>query len=156
MMDTLDTPVRLGAFAASHTDLAALQRGPVLARLDDLGCIRAEGPDALTFLQSQLTNDVAHLAPAALQLNAYCTPKGRLLATFHQWRDGEAVLLQLPREILVPVMKRLSMFVLRSKARLIDASTQHAAYGLIGPQAADALRADGLVVPDAPWMSTTH
>jgi folate-binding protein YgfZ len=156
MMDTLDTPVRLGAFAASHTDLAALQRGPVLARLDDLGCIRAEGPDALAFLQSQLTNDVAHLVPTALQLNAYCTPKGRLLATFHQWRDGEAVLLQLPREILVPVMKRLSMFVLRSKAKLVDVSSQHAAYGLIGPRAVDALRAAGLDVPDAPWTSTIH
>jgi folate-binding protein YgfZ len=128
----------------------------VLARLDDLGCIRVDGPDAVAFLQSQLTNDVAQLAPTALQLNAYCTPKGRVLATFHQWRDGEAVLLQLPREILAPVMKRLSMFVLRSKARLVDASTQHAAYGLIGPQAADALRAAGLTVPDAPWTSSIH
>jgi folate-binding protein YgfZ len=155
-MDTLDTPVRLGAFAASRADLAALQRGPVLARLDDLGCIRVDGPDAVAFLQSQLTNDVAQLAPTALQLNAYCTPKGRVLATFHQWRDGDAVLLQLPREILAPVMKRLSMFVLRSKARLVDASTQHAAYGLIGPQAADALRAAGLAVPDAPWTSSIH
>jgi folate-binding protein YgfZ len=156
MTDTVDTPSRLGAFAASHADLAALQRGAVLARLDDLGCIRVEGPDAIAFLQSQLTNDVAQLAPTALQLNAYCTPKGRLLATFHQWRDGEAVLLQLPREILVPVMKRLSMFVLRSKAKLVDVSSQHAAYGLMGPQAANALRAAGLEVPDAPWTSSLH
>jgi folate-binding protein YgfZ len=156
MTDTLDTPARLGAFVASPADLAALQRGPVLARLDDLGCIRIEGPDALTFLQSQLTNDVAHLASSALQLNAYCTSKGRLLATFHQWRDGDAVLLQLPREILGPVMKRLSMFVLRSKAKLSDVSAAHAAYGLIGPQAADALRAAGLDVPDTPWTSSIH
>jgi len=154
MTDILDTPTRPGAFAAPPADLAAVQRGPVLARLDDLGCIRVEGPDALTFLQSQLTNDVAHLAASALQLNAYCTPKGRLIATFHQWRDGDAVLLQLPREILAPVMKRLSMFVLRSKASLVDVSSGHTAYGLLGPQAADTLRAADIHVPDAAWLSS--
>ena len=154
MTDTLDTLTRLGAFAASPADLDALQRGPVLARLADLGCIRVEGPDALAFLQSQLTNDVAHLPTSALQLNAYCTPKGRLLATFHQWRDGDAVLLQLPREILGPVMKRLSMFVLRSKVKLVDVSSGHVAYGLIGPQAVDTLHAAGIDAPDAVWTSS--
>jgi tRNA-modifying protein YgfZ len=156
MTDALDTPARLGAFAASYEDLTALKRAPVLARLDDLGCIRVEGPDAIAFLQSQLTNDVANLTPFALQLNGYCTPKGRLLATFHQWRDGDAVLLQLPREILGSVTKRLSMFVLRTKVKLIDVSSQYAAYGVIGPQAADALRAAGLGVPDVAWTSSIH
>ncbi len=57
-----------------------------------------------------------------MQLNGYCTAKGRLLATFHQWRHGDDVMLRLPREILPAVMKRLSMFVLRAKVRLADAS----------------------------------
>jgi len=136
MLDTLDKTAPLGAFAAPTVELDAVLHGPVLAPLHELGRIRVDGPDALPFLQTQLTSDVAHQEPASLQLNGYCTPKGRLLATFHQWRDGEAVVLQLPSELLAPVMKRLSMFVLRAKAKLTDASALHATYALLGPGAA--------------------
>jgi len=153
MLDTLDKTAPLGAFAAPPVELDAVLHGPVLAPLDELGRIRVDGPDAMPFLQAQLTSDVAHQAAASLQLNGYCTPKGRLLATFHQWRDGEAVMLQLPSELLAPVMKRLSMFVLRSKARLTDASAIHATWALLGPGAAATLRAAGFDVPDTPWSS---
>ena len=120
MPDEVLSPVSLGAFAASTADLAAVLNAPAVARLSELGTIRVDGADATAFLQSQLTNDVAHLGTDALQLNGYCTPKGRLLATFHQWRDGDAIVLQLPRELVAPVAKRLSMFVLRAKVRLAD------------------------------------
>jgi folate-binding protein YgfZ len=153
MPETLIATSSLGAFAAPAAELDAVLRGPVLAPLDELGRIRIEGADAVSFLQSQLTNDVAQLGMASLHLNGYCTPKGRLLATFHQWRDGEAIVLQLPHEILAPVMKRLSMFVLRAKARLEDASATHRSYGLVGPTSSAALSAAGLDVPDVPWAS---
>ena len=153
MLDTLDKTAPLGAFAAPTVELDAVLHGPVLAPLHELGRIRVDGPDALPFLQTQLTSDVAHQEPASLQLNGYCTPKGRLLATFHQWRDGEAVVLQLPSELLAPVMKRLSMFVLRAKAKLTDASALHATYALLGPGAAATLRAAGFDVPDSTWSS---
>lgn len=156
MSDTLATPLPAGAFAAPAADLDALLHGPVMALLDDVGCIRVEGPDALAFLQSQLTNDVLHLDPAALQLNGYCTPKGRLIATFHQWRDDDAVLLQVPQTILGPVLKRLKMFVLRSKVTLSDATGQHQAFGLLGPAATDVLRAADLEAPTAAWTSCRY
>ena len=145
--------VALGAFTAADDDLAAALRAPVLATLRELGAIRVEGPDALPFLQSQLTNDVERLGADAFQLNGYCTVKGRLLATFHQWRDADAVLLQLPAEILAALQRRLSMFVLRSKVKMSDHSARVASHGLLGPGAADALRAAALPVPDAPGSS---
>ncbi len=153
MLDDLEEIGSLGAFAAPAAALDAVLHEPVLVRLDELGRIRVDGADAVSFLQTQLTNDVANLSESALQLNGYCTPKGRLLATFHQWRDDDAVMLQLPAEILGPVMKRLSMFVLRSKAKLIDASSQQTTYGLAGPGAAATVRSAGLDVPEAPWSS---
>jgi len=140
MLDNLEEIRSLGAFAAPAAALDAVLHEPVLVRLDELGRILVDGADAVSFLQTQLTNDVAGLSELALQLNGYCTPKGRLLATFHQWRNDDAVVLQLPSEILAPVMKRLSMFVLRSKAKLTDASSQQTTYGLAGPGAAAAVR----------------
>jgi hypothetical protein len=109
--------------------------GPVaraLVPLPELGVIAVSGADAISFLQAQLTNDVAHLSAADMQLNGYCTAKGRLLATFHQWRHGDDVMLRLPRETLPAVMKRLSMFVLRAKVRLADVSDAWTTTGLLG------------------------
>ena len=154
MLEVLES-LTAGAFGASPDQLSAIAGGPVLSRLDTLGRVRVGGPDAVSFLQTQLTNDVAGLGADDLQLNGYCTAKGRMLATFHQWRDGDDIMLQLPAEILAPVMKRLSMFVLRSKAKVTDASAQHAAYGLIGPGATRILQSAGVQAPDMPW-SMTH
>jgi tRNA-modifying protein YgfZ len=117
--------------------------------LPELGVIAVSGADAIPFLQAQLTNDVAHLAAADMQLNGYCTAKGRLLATFHQWRHGDEVMLRLPREILPAVMKRLSMFVLRAKVRLSDASDAWSTTGLLG--AAEFARRAGVELPASPW-----
>ena len=126
-----------------------------VAPLTDLGLIAVAGDDAAAFLHNQLTNDVEHLGTDQARLAGYCTPKGRLQATFLMWRDTENVYLQLPHAIQAPLQKRLSMFVLRAKAKLRDASEEAATgavLGLGGAKAADALAARiGVALPDAPY-----
>lgn len=141
-----DTAPRLRAAAARD---AAEPAACAAVPLPELGVIAVNGADAAAFLQAQLTNDVAHLDAGQMQLNGYCTAKGRLLATFHQWRHGDDVMLRLPREILPAVMKRLSMFVLRAKVRLADASDAWSTTGLLG--AAEFARRAGVELPAAPW-----
>src|SRR5688572_4952720 len=53
------------------------------------GVIRARGADAASFLHSQLTNDFAALGPTTARLAGYCSPKGRLLASFVAWKAGD-------------------------------------------------------------------
>jgi len=108
-------------------------------RLSDWGVIRAQGADAANFLHSQLTQDFALLDREHARLAGFCTAKGRLLATMVGWRQGEdEVLLALPAETLAATLKRLSMFVLRAKCKLSDASAEFAVYGLLGTPTADA------------------
>lgn len=125
-----------------------------LARLDDLGVIRAQGEDAASFLQGQLSNDVLLLKPGQSRLAAYCSPKGRVLASFIVYKapappGGAApeLLLVCARDVLPATLKRLSMFVLRAKARLTDASAEFSLQGLAG--AAPQTQA----LPDAPWSA---
>jgi folate-binding protein YgfZ len=107
--------------------------------------IRARGADAATFLQSQLTNDVASLGAGSARLAGFCSAKGRLQASFVVWRPAaDEFLLSCPREILAPTLKRLSMFVLRAKCKLSDASDELAVFALAGPAAAAML--DGTAV----------
>lgn len=129
-----------------------------VAPVTDLGIIAAEGPDAASFLHNQLTNDVEHLGRAEARLAGYCTPKGRLQASFLVWRSSAAepdtVYLQLPRAIQAPLQKRLTMFVLRAKAKLRDASAEApfaAVLGLGGAKAQTALRRHVDTLPDAPY-----
>jgi folate-binding Fe-S cluster repair protein YgfZ len=103
-----------------------------VAPIADQGLIALDGEESAHFLHGQLTNDVEHLAAGEARLAGYCSPKGRLLASFLMWRSDNTLLLQLPRDIQAAVQKRLSMFVLRAKTKLSDATEQPAHQVVIG------------------------
>lgn len=94
--------------------------------------IRFAGEDARSFLHNQLTCDVANLAPEGATYGGYCTPKGRMLATFLLWAAEDGFLLQLPATLRESVQKRISMYILRSKVRAADASGDYAQFGIAG------------------------
>ncbi|WP_118181318.1 YgfZ/GcvT domain-containing protein [Paraburkholderia phosphatilytica] len=110
---------------------AVLSRGAFMP-LTQFGIVDVTGDDAASFLHAQLTNDVQHLDASSARLAGYCSPKGRLLASFLTWRHGDTIRLLLAKDVQPAVQKRLSMFVLRSKAKLADASAALAVVGLAG------------------------
>jgi folate-binding protein YgfZ len=132
--------------ALNVADLA----GGFVAVISDLGLIAVSGADAASFLHNQLTNDVEQLGNDQARLAGYCTPKGRLQATFLMWRNAESVFLQLPRELQPALQKRLSMFVMRAKATLADAG-ELVVLGLGGGAAQAALGAHFATLPAAPY-----
>jgi len=108
--------------------------------LTDRGVIRASGADAASFLQGQLTNDVASLDAGSARLAGFCSAKGRLQASFVVLRPAsDEFLLVCASDILAATLKRLSMFVLRAKCKLSDASGEVALFGLAGETAAATL-----------------
>jgi tRNA-modifying protein YgfZ len=130
-----------------------------VAIITDQDLIAVTGADAATFLHSQLTNDVEHLGNADVRLAGYCTPKGRLQASFLMWRNLDTVFLQLPRELRPALQKRLSMFVLRAKAKLEDASAAPAnevVLGLGGAAAQSLLQQRFGALPAAPYTRIDH
>lgn len=117
-------------------------------RLTDWGLIRASGADAASFLHGQLTQDMLGLREGSVRLAGYCSAKGRLLASFIVWREGpDSLLLACSADLLPATLKRLSMFVLRAKCRLSDASAELALWGLAGLSASAAAGAA------APWTA---
>ena len=117
-------------------------------RLADWGLIRAQGADAASFLQGQLTQDVASLPEDCARLAGFCSAKGRLVASFVVWRaDRDTFLLACSADLLAPTLKRLSMFVLRAKCKLSDVSAEIPLHGLVGADALTALGAGAA----GPW-----
>ena len=142
-------------FGNPQAEREAAATASVMADLSQLGVLAFSGDDASAFLQSQLTNDVRSLHPDAAQMNGYCSPKGRLLGNFLVWRSGADFCLQLSGDIKDAVLKRLNLFIMRSKVKGRDASDETVRLVIAGPQAASAVQAaTGLMPGDT--MKTAH
>jgi tRNA-modifying protein YgfZ len=111
----------------------------ILCDLSHLGLLEISGADAVTFLQGQVTNDVNLLTGTNAHYSAYCNPKGRMLALFLAFAHYDHLHLQFNRELLEPIMKRLKMYVMRSKVEIKDVSDSIIKFGLNGPEAASML-----------------
>ncbi|AJP59733.2 folate-binding protein [Pandoraea vervacti] len=153
------------AAAASLSDISsdaravqfdALRAGSFVSLASDTGLIAVNGADAAAFLHGQLTNDVERLSPVQARLAGYCSAKGRLLATFLMWRDTspEATLyLASDASVQAAVQKRLSMFVLRAKAKLTDGTATHVLLQVGGPAAEAVLTRTFASLPTAPLVA---
>ncbi len=120
----------------------------------ELAVIRARGADAGSFLQGQLTQDVLLMKPTEARLAAWCSAKGRMLASFIVCKTApDEFLLLLSRDLLAPTLKRLKMFVLRSKCELSDVSAEFCVEGLLGSVASKATYAINLVANNAYFIT---
>ena len=134
----------------ARQDVRAAEQGTVLVPLTHLAAIRATGEDAGALLHNLFSNDVKKLGPNEAQLTSFNSAKGRMLASLLLWREGADYLLALSADIHAVILKKLSMYVLRSKAKLLDDSGDSVLIGLAGPQAGAALEAAGLGIPGTP------
>ena len=116
--------------------------------LPEWGLIFVEGLDAASFLQNQLSNSVLGLQKTvspqvaqshkSVRLVGYCSPKGRLIASawlalFPSTDNGEdRFALFISKDIAAVTAKRLSMYVLRSKAKVTDMSSSWTVAGIYG------------------------
>ena len=117
--------------------------------LTDWGVIEATGPEAAAFLHNQLSNDVLLLPVGQARLAAWCSAKGRMQASMVVLKtSAQSLVLVVSKDLLNQTLKRLSMFVMRSKVKLSDASGQWQLHGLLG----QAAQAPGLE-PGKPWQA---
>lgn len=114
--------------------------------LAHLGVIKITGEDAAKFIHNQLTQDFSLLDLHTARLAAFCSPKGRVLASFIGFkRSQQEILLICSQDILAATLKRLSMFVMRAKAQLTDATSEFELFGLAG----NATKS----IADGPWLT---
>jgi|SRR6185503_2365093 len=95
------------------------------AALLDTVCLEARGADAAAFLHAQLSRVVADLDPDVAPLAAWADPRGRVRALVRVVRLPERWLLVTPRDGADELLKKLGMFVLRSKVTLARADDIH-------------------------------
>ncbi len=128
-------------FGLSYDEEQTAYSNIVLADLSHYALIEANGDDVVDFFQGQFTNDIKLVSEQVGQLSAYCNPKGRILASFRIFKRQQNYYLSLRSDICDATLKRLRMFVMRSKVVLTDKSDEFSRIGIAGVNATDKLAA---------------
>ncbi|MFN5746344.1 MAG: YgfZ/GcvT domain-containing protein [Methylococcaceae bacterium] len=126
------------------TTLPVSTDGQGFCTLSDYGMLRVSGDDAARFLQGQATCDIAALVPGVVGCGAFCTPKGRVIANFWIVFTGHAYHLLLAAGLTEALVQRLRMYVLRSKVRIENLTSQRVFVGVTGKGATELLSSGGL------------
>ena len=93
--------------------------------LDDRGVARVEGPDAASFLQGLVTNDVEKIAVGQSRYAALLSPQGKILFDFLVFRRAEdTFLVDAPADRVGELVKRLGFYKLRAKVSVSDESAR--------------------------------
>jgi hypothetical protein len=137
-------------FGDAAGELRATAQGTVLCDLSQFGILKISGEEAQSFLHNLFSSDVKALTPQHALRSSFNTAKGRTLATFLIWRTGADYFLQLPLELTATIQKKLSMYVLRAKVKIEDASDEVVSLGLSGAHAQEVL---GKLFGELPQMN---
>ena len=108
--------------------------------LEDRGVLAVEGPDGRSFLQGLISNDVEKASAERAIWAALLTPQGKFLHEFFIFNpEPEVLLLDCEAARLADLKKRLSLYKLRSKATVRDASEAYFVAAFFGGDALDRL-----------------
>lgn len=143
-------------FGDAAAERIATRDGTVLCDLSQFGVIKVSGEEAQGFLHNLVSSDVNGITPGLAQLSSLNTAKGRALATVFIWRNETEFFLQLPQSLLAAIQKKLSMYVLRAKVKIENATDNSVCLGLSGANASALLRRHFPALPQDPLGVVYH
>jgi len=143
-------------FGDLQAELLATRDRTMLCDLSQFGTLKVSGEEAQKFLQNLLSNDINAVTPGTAQLSSFNSPKGRMMATFIIWQSGADYFLQLPRSLTAAMLKKLAMYVMRSKVKICDVSDEIICLGLSGKDAVELIKQQQGVIPDQDWAVAQH
>lgn len=92
------------------------------------------GENALTFLQGQVTCDINQLNQENSLFGALCNPKGRTISLFYIFKRNDVYYMVIPSDLSEILLKRLKMFVFRSKVCIQNVTDDFVILGNIGQE----------------------
>ena len=115
--------------------ISATSSSARLVNLEQARLLLVKGPDAVKFLQGQVTCDLRDLTSPVTRLGAQCTPKGRILLSFRAMQIApENIALRIPASMMEKAKSSLGKYIVFSKAKLHD-ENEYNLFGLYGSDA---------------------
>ena len=133
----------VGSFGELDFEYAALRKACVIIDRPDRGTIEITGDDAVTFLQSMLTQDISGIPELGSAASFWLNKKGRIVADIRITKLPEKIILELDAFAVASVMETLGAYLIMEDAQLIDATDRVHRLSLHGPTAAMLIDAAG-------------
>src|SRR3954454_20038413 len=118
---------------AASTNLSSVTT--FVADRSDRGKLALTGPDAKTFLQGQVTNDIERLEPGRGCYAAFLTHKGKMLGDMRVLDVGGELLLDTERVALQGLFNIIRKYKLGSDVELHKRTVEMGLLSLVGPDA---------------------
>jgi len=115
------------------------------------GKIIATGEDRVRLLHAMTTNHIQQLVSGQGCYAFFLNPQGRILADANILILPDRILIDVEPEVRERLYQHLDKFIIADDVTLEDASESLSAFGVEGPDAADALAKMGAPVPEAPY-----
>lgn len=117
-----------------------------VALLPDRGVVTVTGADAATLLQGLITNDLDRLERQPAIHAGLLTPQGKILFEFFVVKRPDGFALEVLKDKAAELVKRLTLYKLRAKVEIRDASAD---WGVAATwNAAGAVSQDAVTFPD--------
>ncbi|MBE7638546.1 folate-binding protein [Sneathiella sp. P13V-1] len=100
------------------------------AKLDDRSLLKISGDDRTDFLQNLISNDLGQLSADKAIYSALLTPQGKFLFDFFLMDFGDYLLLDCEKSRSADLIKRLTMYKLRSAVEIEDISDALSVFGI--------------------------
>ncbi|MFN3889078.1 MAG: YgfZ/GcvT domain-containing protein [Beijerinckiaceae bacterium] len=126
-----------------------------VAALGSRAVLRVSGPDARSWLQGLVTNDVEHIPAGEARFAALLTPQGKIVADFFVAADGDGLLIDCAADQAAGLAKRLGMYKLRAQVAIGQVASLAVAAGWGGPPpaASSARIFDDPRTPELGWRA---
>jgi folate-binding protein YgfZ len=128
----------------------ALHQGTGLVDRSRRGRLRLTGADRKEYLQGLLTNDTAALSAGTGCYAALLTAQGRMIADMYLVETGDAIVMDLEREVSAKVFEHLDRFVITEDVQITDETASVSQIGVFGPHASTVLAA--VLGLDRSWL----
>jgi folate-binding protein YgfZ len=129
----------------ADTGYRALTEACGLVDRSERGKLALTGPEAKTFLQGQVTNDVEALEPGQGCYAAFLTHKGKMLGDLRVLDLGDELLLDTERSTLQELFNMIRRYKLGADVELHKRTLELGLLSLVGPEARRVAGAEDLV-----------
>ena len=125
------------SFGELDFEYAALRKSCVLIDRPDRGTVEVSGPDAVSFLQSMLTQDIAKIPVHGSAASFWLNKKGRIVADMRLTKvhaeSGVKLLIDIDAYAVAPTIESLDAYLIMEEAEMTDATARTHRFSLQGP-----------------------
>ena len=134
--------------ATFRAEFDALLSGCAVYDLASRAKIVLTGSDRVRWLNGMVTNNVRDLAVGHGLYAFLLNPQGHILADLYAYNRGDSLLVDVDRSLLSKVLEIFDRYIIMDDVEVSNVSGQLSAIGIVGPKAADVLRAAALEIPE--------